>query len=602
MRGHISTGFKITDGIQPITRPVQRAGLPQYRLELRFKAFACALLVWMLLVVPSGLWALEATAVVDRTHISPSDTLRLNVTVKDARADVDVSVIEDFKILSRGTSRQVRIINTQYSKEIIYQFVLLPLKEGTLTIPPLSVTHGRTSVYTRPIRVQVSKDRNPADESVTYTIRLFQSVRIDQARLQQPDFKGFSFKEIDEQASYEKVINGRRYGVTEKSCLLTPLASGDLQIGSAELTCDVPVRTSRRSRSRLDSFFDDPFLNPGRHATKVLRTEPIHLQVQPLPPHTGDVAFSGLIGNVTFTAAIEDTRLTAGDSTTLTLTIDGRGNLMDISEPEITLPDGFKIYHDTPEIDVHPTPEGYVGHKTFRIALVPLKAGMFRIPAVQFNYFDTERAAYTTLSSSILSLKALPSQHKPALQVYSSGSDTEQAVLNQKDVTRTGHDILPLKEDPRALHSQKGLPFIYFLMGTILPILIYMAAFIRVKWMRQSMEPAHQRMMKAKTILQEAGTSDIDSKRFGALLYKALLCGISCVGRHPEATVEGASLTHAEIDRMLRESGLSEDTVQQTLEWFKRIEAVRYSGAAVDADTRRALLKETKQILRRLSA
>jgi hypothetical protein len=86
------------------------------------------------------------------------------------------------------------------------------------------------------------------------------------------------------------------------------------------------------------------------------------------------------------------------------------------------------------------------------------------------------------------------------------------------------------------------------------------------------------------------------------LLYKALLYGISCIGRHPEEIVEGALLTHAEIDRMLRNGRLPEKTIQQVLECFKQIEAARYSGVAVDTGTRQTLLEETRQILGRLSA
>lgn len=354
----------------------------------------------------------------------------------------------------------------------------------------------------------------------------------------------------------------------------------------------------------MNSFFDDPFLNPGRHETRVLRTRPIDLQVQSLPPYTGDIPFSGLIGKAKLTAVIEDPERTVGDSTTLTITIEGSGNLMDISAPAITLPDSFKVYHDTPEADVHPTREGCLGQKTFRMAVVPLKAGEFTISPVRFRYLDTDLARYKTLSSSPLRLKALPSEHAPAdLRTYSpSDEDTGQPVLKKRDVTFTGHDILPLKEDPRALLSQKGLPFIYFLMGIILPIVIYMAVFIRVKWIRKSMAPGHRRMMKAKTVLKEAEPPDIDSKTFCSLLYKALLYGISCIGRHPEEIVEGALLTHAEIDRMLRNGRLPEKTIQQVLECFKQIEAARYSGVAVDTGTRQTLLEETRQILGRLSA
>ncbi len=564
------------------------------------------------------IWALDASAVVDRSRISLYDTLRLNVIVKDSEADVDVSVIKDFKIISRGTSSQVRVVNGHYSKETTYQFVLLPLKEGTLTIPPLNVTHDNASVYTRPIRIQVSQDSgissserdlsvesvvsktNPfAGEQIIYTFRLYQSVNIDGARLRQPDFEGFSVKEFQDQTSNEKIMNGRRVAVTEKSYLLTPLKAGVIEIGPAVLSCEVLISSSRRARSRFDSLLDDPFFNTGRRQQKVLRSRPLQIEVQPLPPHSGDTAFSGLIGKATFNAEIEDKALTVGDSTTLFLTIEGRGNIMDIDEPAVAIPDGFKVYRDSPETDMHLSTNGYTGKKMFRIALVAVKDGHFTIPSTGFTYFDTDKGDYKTIESPSLSLQIRPSGQTPELQVYSGTPQADQPAFTQKDVTFTGQDLLPLKEDPAALVSCRGLPFIHFAAAVIVPILIYLAALIRIRWTRTSINPARQQMMKAKKALKAAENTNIEQGAFLSLLYKALLTGI-CGADGRSGKTGGGSLTHAEAEQMLRNGKMTEEDIQKTLTLFKQIESTRYSGVPVDAKTRQMLLIDTGQIVRRL--
>ena len=75
------------------------------------------------------------------------------------------------------------------------------------------------------------------------------------------------------------------------------------------------------------------------------------------------------------TSEIENTRLAVGDSTTLTVTVQGRGNIMDAQAPQPALPEGLKTYADTPEEQIRLGADGYEGKKVFRTALVPVQAG-----------------------------------------------------------------------------------------------------------------------------------------------------------------------------------------------------------------------------------
>lgn len=573
--------------------------------------------VFFILCIPVAACALDAQAVVDKSRIGLDDTVRLDVLVNGDEADVDVSVIKDFNIISRGTSSNVRIINTQVSRETTYQYVLLPLKEGQLTIPPLKVARGKETVYTRPIRIQVSQTgpRNLAErdifvqafvskieavegEQIIYTFRLYRTVQIDSARLQKPDFIGFSATEIEGNRSGESIISGRRYAVAEVSYVLIPLQSGKLEIGPAVLSCDVRHLGLRRSHS----FFDDSFFNRGRWEKKVFRTEPLTVNVAPLPPHSSEVTFSGLVGEADFRAAIEDNEIAVGDSTTLTLTIEGSGNIMDAEEPEITLPDGFKIYRDAPEEDVKLGNDGYAGHKTFRIALVPVKEGDFTIPPIRFNYFDMAAKRYKTIASPAFSIRANPSQEKTQLEVFSADAIQNRPPVDRQDVKFTGRDILPLKEDLNALSHQQALSFGRFVFLALLPILLYLSAGWFLRFMRKTDDPARVMSRKAREALKDAGHPDISIEEFLSLLYKALITGICATAGASGQFAKGASLTHAEAEEILRNNGWADDSIQQAIELFKRIESARYSGWRVDSELRETLLADTRHMLRSLSS
>ena len=100
--------------------------------------------------------AAAATARVDRTQLAPGESLALSVTLQNGEGDVDVTAINDFKVLSQGTSTSLRIVNGATSREVIYNYLLMPQRQGQLTIPALSVTVDGQVLRTEPIAVTVS--------------------------------------------------------------------------------------------------------------------------------------------------------------------------------------------------------------------------------------------------------------------------------------------------------------------------------------------------------------------------------------------------------------------------------------------------------------
>ena len=317
----------------------------------------------LVVLLPAMASAASVSATVDRNQITPGESVNLQVSIQDGQGSVDVSAIQDFKVLSRGTNTSVKIINGQTSREVIYNYTLMPLKEGRLQVPSLAVRMDDQTLHTRAIVIQVARDPNErADtrdvfieaqlsrdnpfvgEQLTYTFRLFNAVQIANAQFQPPAFDGFTAQELEKRNNYRRVINGREYAVAEVIYILIPLASGSQAIEPAILQCDV-VRT-RRPSNRTRSFFDDRFFGRTQLEPRVLRTEPIPLKIRSLPENETPVSFSGLVGMFDLTAQLEPTTLKVGDSATLTLTLQGSGNIMDAQSPDIELPETFKVYTD----------------------------------------------------------------------------------------------------------------------------------------------------------------------------------------------------------------------------------------------------------------
>ena len=62
-------------------------------------------------ILPATGVCFDVTANVDKTKISREDSVFLQVVVIGGKADLDLSMIKDFKVISRGSSSSYNYIN-----------------------------------------------------------------------------------------------------------------------------------------------------------------------------------------------------------------------------------------------------------------------------------------------------------------------------------------------------------------------------------------------------------------------------------------------------------------------------------------------------------
>ncbi|MCP3899208.1 MAG: protein BatD, partial [Desulfobacteraceae bacterium] len=325
----------------------------------------------LLLLISSRGYSYEATAQVSKNKISQSDFIILRIIVTGGEAKIDTSIIQDFRVESRGSGTNVSIVNGDYSRTTSYTYLLFPLKTGNLTIPEIEVIDDDKTAYTEKIIVSVSEqeiDENILNnyfvkasisdstlflgQDAIFTFRFFSAMNVYEARLEEHIVKGFSEKTIGKQKNYKKNINGKIYTVNEINYLITPEKTGTLTIGPTSVIIKIDV--DRNNANSFDSFFST------RKTIKKLSANSINVKVSPLPPYTGQEEYTGLIGEFKIKANVSKTKMQVGESATLTLTISGKGNIMDTSIKDIGLPkDSFNIYDDQPEKKENLNSAGY---------------------------------------------------------------------------------------------------------------------------------------------------------------------------------------------------------------------------------------------------
>ena len=543
----------------------------------------------------------EILVEVDRTRLALGESLRMEVKIVGAGEGVDVSGISDFKVISRGRTTNVQIVNGAMKRSDIHAFVLVPEREGRLTIPSLTVRAGGREHASRPVSVEVAPRPVPdgntvhdvfvraeirpetlyEGQSAIYTFRFFQAVQVANARYREPQFAGFAAEELEKRNTYRTPIEGREFHVTEIRYVLIPVGPGDKRIEPATLECDV-LRSDRRR---------DPFFLFEGSERRILKTESVSATVRPLPPYDGVLPFSGLVGAFDLSVAVDENTVRVGDSITHSTILKGTGNIIDATPPDPTVPESFKVYADSPQSEIAAGEAGYEGTRIFRNALVPTEAGEFVLSPMSLVYFDAEAGEYRTRTAEAIPLTVRPGE---GIETAAAPPPSPGAVL-RRQVEFTGRDILPIRESPEALDGG-GRPFSPggFLAGMGAPALLSLTLGLGLRIRRRKADPKRIMNERSRKALKSARKATADSERL-AELHRALVSGI--LGR---AGRIGVSATAPEARVLLREAGVSEKAVAEISDLLDRIDAARFGGPALSDADREALPERTADILRRL--
>ncbi len=573
--------------------------------------------------------ALDVRAWVDKTEATLEDQIFLTVSIYGARrlpGEPVLPALPEFSVTKGGTSSRTEIVNGTIRTSVEVTYLLAPRRVGTHTIGPVRIeSKGRTfesqplvvkilppdaSGENRPmafVTQQVDTDSPFVHQQIVYTFRFFRSVQSVEAQWEPPSFQGFWVEDLGKESQYEKIIGGQRYAVTELKKALYPLSEGSGKIEETRLVCKLVI-DRKRSPLSGDSFLDNSFLGGsffGRQTqtiTKNLRADPILLDIRPLPETGKPEGFGGLVGSFTVRAEVGQTELRAGDSTTLTVTVTGEGNLRDLvtlSPEEIP---GFKVYPDKPSFQLDRQGEKLLGTKVFKKALVPLEDGILEIPSQEVPYFDPGTGSYRIARTDSFTLKVEKNGEKeePLHLVTAAplpGSKSSIRIL--------GHDILPIHTGLAGAREQipLGTSLYGMLVSLLVPPLLFVVFYSRKR--REERLEIDQHILrrkearkKADHLLKEARkwTRKPEDQEFFRLLSRSLK---GLVGDKLDLTT--LAYTPMEIEACLRKKGIGEEETRELRGFLEQVEYDQYVSKRLEADEREARYRQAKKFLTRLN-
>jgi hypothetical protein len=336
--------------------------------------------------------------------------------------------------------------NFNVTSSVVYDYTVMPLKAGTFTIPPQRIRVGGNALSTPKLTLNVSDSpgRSSASrpsqgtqpgnagkfvfaelivpkktafvgEMVPVQIRLGFDPRAYPKLTDGPEItgQGFTAQKLQQSGENDETVDGRVYHVVTFKTAIAAARAGKFEIGPVKAKAQVMVARSRRSpraRSPFDLFNDDPFADPffanpfsqfGERREVEIKSDPVALEVKPLPPGAPP-DFSGAIGNFTMTTDAKPKSVQVGDPITVTSTILGRGNFDRVGAPVIDDERGWHKYPPSSKF-AKDDEVGISGTKTFETVLSPNEKKQ-SLPVMEFAYFDPVKEQYATLRSDPIAI------------------------------------------------------------------------------------------------------------------------------------------------------------------------------------------------------
>ncbi|MCQ2285869.1 MAG: BatD family protein [Bacteroidales bacterium] len=552
------------------------------------------------------------------SQVSVGQSFNFSITLNE-QGKVIATNFNGFDVLggpntSSSTSMSITNGTVTKSSSYTYSYVLQATKEGSFTIPPVTMNVNGKQVKSNSVTITVvkgnntnssngtrtnrnqqqaapnfdksdvfvkayaSKDNPYQGEQVIITHKLYvgQGVnggyQVNGATM--PSQKGFwtyTLGDPDAEAPAKtEVLNGKRYTVHEiRRTAAFPQQSGSLTVTPFELDFMCRVIYQVQTNDPFDFFFGG-----GQRAQDYnwkIKSNSLKINAKPLPENGRPADFSGVVGDFTMTATLSRNELKANDATNLIITIKGNGNIQHIEALPIDFPSDFDVTDPKISDNINTMGNGVTGSRSFEYVIIPRSAGNFTIPSSTFSYFDSKSGKYKTLETPEFKLKI----------AKGDGNSGVVSSSNKKDIKKLWTDIRFIKAVNNGF-SLKHLPLFgtpWYFLGLLLPLILFILFIIiwRKKIEerqnvaetrnRRANKVARKRLKNAEKLLKTN-----EKEAFYVEISRVLWGYMSDKFKIPLA-----QLSMETVEAKLREKSLSEEAIQDFISTLDQCEFARFA-------------------------
>ena len=404
--------------------------------------------------------SLEAT--IDRNPVMLDEAIRLTVTA-DGSADRDAfdssPLLKDFVVGRTSVSSQTSIVNFDTKRTTVWTTTLFPRKEGTFTIPSLTI-EGKS---TQPIQVKVipvQEQSNVArdyfvttdidvkeaylNQQLLYTVKLFLSSNIERGSLQAPEMQNAEITQLGEDKQYTDIVNGRRYQIIERQFAVVPQASG-------EFTLRGPIFTGEVMAANTNQRFG--FFNRTQQINRV--GPDITVNIKPIPQGIDYPWLPSEMVRVDEEWPQGDS-FVAGEPVTRIVTLTALG-VVEEQLPDIPefYPPNFKLYPDQSNTTTVEKDQSLISQRQTSLAIIPTQPGNFVLPEITIPWFNTltQQTEYATIPAR--SITVAPASGANNANTPNSLDTPSMSSASNEDIQ---NDIPSTATQPNAGASNENKP------------------------------------------------------------------------------------------------------------------------------------------------
>jgi hypothetical protein len=505
--------------------------------------------------------AVEIHLDADNKKFQEGETVGLYLSIVDglAQGTPRLPIVDGLSIVSRGRRQSMVSINGQPTRTTTYTYALTGLKAGEYDVPAFVINVRGQAYNTQPIHLIVSprakdlqggvqagfnQEKMWVGQTVVYHLSLRVPGQILQSRWTPPIMEGFTPEQSvsPSQREYNTQLDGQSWGVLELATPLIATSAGVREVPPGLVQVELPAKTRRRislfSESRSEAF----------------PTAPVPVAVYPLPAEGRGAHFSGLVGDFTLSVALSKNRLAAGESTTLTVRIEGDGSLAGFILPPLLEQPGFVAYDDEPSFQGRIEDGRFFGAALLKRAIVPEKQGRYTLPPIQIQTFSPATGEYELLEGPRFQIEVVGGDGMAEVDLYG-----DERLIVQSQVVE---DILPIR--PNVATSNQRFGFSALMLGVgVAPwaMLLMLGLVERARSMERNHDPKRELLHR----IRGAGRLSI-----GELESLFRDCAGFAIGQAP------AGLCRQDLEREL-----SGPLQVQAVAIYQSFEAARFGGGAV---------------------
>ncbi|MBI5773944.1 MAG: protein BatD [Verrucomicrobia bacterium] len=562
-------------------------------------------------VAPAAALTFTARLLPDTIRQGDTATLRLEFSGGSPKALPSIPAVPNLTFAFAGQSTEWSMVNGQQSSKMIYLFRVIPAQPGDYTIPAITPLVEGPPQTSPPMKFKVLPGTAPlpaapqADLDKLAFFRLFvetNEVYVGQVfgvemklyfiagqDVQLPNLRCDGFianKTVNAQGREQ--VGDTIYNVISFRTVAVPVKAGRLAFGPGE--CNITIRIPTAAPS-------NPFQPPYSLKQVSPKSDPVVMNVLPLPRENVPPGFSGAVGNYSLAMTAGPTNLMVGDPITIKVQIAGSGAIDSVMLPAMEAWREFKAYPINSKSEAA-DPLARSGVKTFEQILIPQNAEIKKLPGVTFSFFDPQVKQYRVLTQPDVPLLVRPSD-----AAAQQPTVLTNITANTPSAPPPAKDIAHIKPRPGLLADIQP-PLIrqtWFQVVQTLPAFVCLALFIRRK--RQEHLENNPRLRRAREVgaFVENGLRQLhahaganEDEKFFELIFHLLQARLG-----ERLDLPASAITQSVIDEHLRPVGWTEEKLVPLREMFQTCDQARFAPQRTSQELA-ALIPKVEAILQQL--